>query len=215
MTSSEDEGDWDRDEYLQPSSEHGSDGEIYQVEPSQKDEQMRQYRRRKSRLERADESPSRAPRPSAVASELSTARLYTPHGPLDSQTDSQSYISDIYHAAGMTMQTQSQPPCGESLSLEVTPKSEPQAEGSLPALSEVEQLREQLRQMREELATTRSRLEEERDRFFTLLEQANQERDTYRERASKWEAHAANVVPFLHQAKDKISAALEDLEFGI
>jgi hypothetical protein len=58
-------------QYLQRSSEHGSDGEIYIPEPTQQDEMKRVYLRRLNRQreeERADESPRRTPRPTAAAS---------------------------------------------------------------------------------------------------------------------------------------------------
>lgn len=72
MTDEWDE-DWETSSNLHPSSDHGSDGGPYEVEPSQRDEQMRQFRRRRAREAQEAESPSRAPRSSAVASEILTA----------------------------------------------------------------------------------------------------------------------------------------------
>ncbi|KAJ7290441.1 hypothetical protein C8J57DRAFT_1611310 [Mycena rebaudengoi] len=64
--------DWANEmQYLQRSSEHGSDGEIYIPDPTQQDEMKRVYLRRLYRQreeERADESPRRTPRSTAAAS---------------------------------------------------------------------------------------------------------------------------------------------------
>jgi hypothetical protein len=58
-------------------------------------------------------------------------------------------------------------------------------------------------------------MDDERARFFTSLEQANRERDKYREQARDWEQQALNAVAKLQQARDLVGGALNDLEFGI
>ncbi|KAJ7249681.1 hypothetical protein C8J57DRAFT_1239690 [Mycena rebaudengoi] len=179
--------DWANEtQNLQPSSEHGSDGEMYLPEPTQQDEMKRVFLRRKSiqGQERTDESP----------------RFYAVGGPLDSQIESQVYISGLYyHAAGQSIHTQSLP-----LSPVLSPKPE-HVELDIPditinpVLSEADQLREEIQGLRE-------RMDDKRARFFTSLEQANRERDKYREQAHDWEQQALNAVAKLQQARDLVGA---------
>ncbi|KAJ7204620.1 hypothetical protein C8J57DRAFT_1406860, partial [Mycena rebaudengoi] len=106
--------DWANEmQYLQRSSEHGSDGEIYIPEPTQQDEMKRGYLRclnRQREEERADESPCRTLQSTAAASGtvISLILLYQ-SGPLDSQTESQVYISGLFRAAEQSIHAQSQP----------------------------------------------------------------------------------------------------------
>ncbi|KAJ7312699.1 hypothetical protein DFH08DRAFT_896492 [Mycena albidolilacea] len=200
--------DWEEfeygSEYLHPSSDHGSDGELYVPEPSQNDEMIRQFRRRESRAQRAFESPTRAPRPSAVKAEDQTRTHYEAGGALDSQTTSQAYVDGLYREAGLVPDEESQ-----TLTPEHATKTEPM---DAPLLdqpgtqnSAVEKLEERIR----ELTDAR---EADQGRFFTLLEQANLERDNYRRQAEEWEASAGRAVNLLRKAQANIEDVLGDLE---
>ncbi|KAJ7694978.1 hypothetical protein B0H14DRAFT_2650749 [Mycena olivaceomarginata] len=79
--------------YLIPSSEAGSD---YEQLPSQAQEIAQTEDRRRHRMEEELNSPKRAtPRSSAVQSRDRTSIAFQPGGALDSQTDSQQYISNL------------------------------------------------------------------------------------------------------------------------
>ncbi|KAJ7251059.1 hypothetical protein C8J57DRAFT_1238922 [Mycena rebaudengoi] len=90
-------------QYLQRSFEHGSDGEIYIPEPTQQDEMKRTEKKN------ADESPRQTPRSTAAASGTVISEFYATGGPLDSQTESQAYVSGLFRAAGQSIYAQNQP----------------------------------------------------------------------------------------------------------
>ncbi|KAJ7242650.1 hypothetical protein C8J57DRAFT_1526009 [Mycena rebaudengoi] len=192
-------------QYLQPSSEHGSDGEMYLPEPTQQDEMKRFFLRRKSRHCQTGTRTHRRISPGEHHDllQLPQGLFYAVGGPLDSQIESQAYISGLYHAAGQSIHIQSLP-----LSPVLSPKPE-HVELDIPdiainpVLSEADQLREEIQGLRE-------RMDDERAQFFTSLEQAN------REQAPRdWEQQALNAVAKLQQARDLVGGALNDLEFGI
>ncbi|KAJ7207732.1 hypothetical protein C8J57DRAFT_1258023 [Mycena rebaudengoi] len=144
--------------------------------------------------------PRRTPRSTAAASGTVISQFYAVGGPLDSQIESQAYISGLYHAAGQSIHIQSLP-----LSPVLSPKPE-HVELDIPdiainpVLSEADQLREEIQGLRE-------RMDDERAQFFTSLEQANRERDKYREQAPRdWEQQALNAVAKLRQARDLVGA---------
>ncbi|KAJ7668278.1 hypothetical protein B0H14DRAFT_3693423 [Mycena olivaceomarginata] len=195
--------------YLQASSEHGSDGEPYVPEPSQNDEMVRQFRRRQSRQERTSESPVRAPRPSASKSEDLTRSHFAAGGALDSQTTSQAYIAGLYLQAEPDINTQQEAAFHPTSSPEHTVKDEPV--GS-PLPEQPETRPSEMEQLQEEIRRINAARDAEQGRYFTLLEQANQERDRYRAEARKWEAHAERAVNLLRQARTNIEDVLGDFE---
>ncbi|KAJ7662805.1 hypothetical protein DFH06DRAFT_1325156 [Mycena polygramma] len=98
-----------KEDLLAPSSEFGSDGELYQAEASQHHEIIRVARRREERQAKRQrsESPSQSPpRASALPGKSKTSSLFDPGGPLDSQVSSQAYIAQMHHDAGMSIHTQ-------------------------------------------------------------------------------------------------------------
>ncbi|KAJ7619781.1 hypothetical protein DFH06DRAFT_1234997 [Mycena polygramma] len=207
MSTELDELDWDdASQFLSPSSEHGSDGELYVPEASQQNEMIRVFRRReKRRRSDSDLSVGATPRPSAFNGQTLTTELFGPGGALDSQTSSQAYVAHMHHDAGQSIHTQSQT-YERSSSPIVQPKSEPvhevisKSEPDAPPSSELEELREQLRQSQ--------------GNFLTLLERATTERDEARADARKWRIKAESAVSILQQACNGIGRVIDDLEDG-
>ncbi|KAJ7088236.1 hypothetical protein C8R43DRAFT_1172818 [Mycena crocata] len=215
-----DDLDWSNtDQYMQPSSENGSDGEPYQVEANQNAEMVRVLTRRKDREareglddikhEHTSISPSPMPRPSAVLSETVTKRLYAVGGALDSQYSSQAYIDDLQNINGYGESQPRSPLIQGQLSPTLSPKQEP--EYSFIAShesSEAENLREEIHAL-ENLRKT------EQGKYFTSLELANKERDKYRDEARKWRTLAENALNLLKRAQGELGTVINDLEDGV
>ncbi|KAJ7605498.1 hypothetical protein DFH06DRAFT_257183 [Mycena polygramma] len=206
MSTELDELDWnDASQFLSPSSEHGSDGEAYVPEASQQDEMVRIFRRRAKRQRSdSDSSVDATPRPSAFNGQVLTTGLFGPGGALDSQTSSQAFVTRIHHDAGQSIHTQSQTYDRSSSPL-VQPKSEPvdqvpKSEPVAPRLSELDELREQLRQSQAN--------------FLTLLERATTERDEARDEARRWRTKAESAISLLQEAYNGIGRVVNDLEDG-
>ncbi|KAJ7022324.1 hypothetical protein C8F04DRAFT_1240867 [Mycena alexandri] len=210
---------YDEAQYLQPSSVHGSDGEEYQVEPSQADEIARVKQRRADRRRRADESPARTPRASMREALNKTKEHFDAGGPFDSQTSSLEFTTELFHGAGLSVHTQSSsqeapdesPVKSEPVDCPV--KSEPVDQPTVEAeprhgFIELELLRGQL----EALKAVRH---QEQGRYFDRLEALTEERDKYREAATKWEAAAERATQQLQLIKADIVTVVDDLEGGI
>ncbi|KAF8145180.1 hypothetical protein K438DRAFT_1782118 [Mycena galopus ATCC 62051] len=167
--------DWDRlkanynSEFLQHSSEHGSDGELYEPEPSQEDEMLRTMLRREERDTRTTYAASESP-PRRTARPSTHQEITSMHG------NSNSTFSN---AQLIILAVPVSPPCTISPKVEqiqeIDFKPHPAAlETSETSINKCLQAR---------VRELEANLEVERGDFRTRLEKLAEDRNRYREQA--------------------------------
>ncbi|KAJ7159911.1 hypothetical protein C8R43DRAFT_947990 [Mycena crocata] len=214
-----DDLDWNHPEqYMQPSSKNGLDGEPCQVEANQNTEMIHVLTRQKDQEAREGDNIAHKhislslcpmPRPSAVSSEAATKQLYAEGSPLDSQYSSQAYIFDLHNKNGYDESQPRSPLIDNPSSPTLSPKQEPRytvVPGSESSKAE---------NLQDEVHALKNLQKTEQGEYFTSLELVHKERDKYREEARKWQSLAKNALNLLKRAQGELGTVISDLEDSV